>query len=423
MLKKEEKRMDNKIPQKLYSLEITTNIGCKINCKHCPQSTLIHTYRESRNNVNSNMMSLEMFKTCIAKVIPGGTISFCGMSEPFLNHECAKMIRYAYEQGYRIMLFTTLVGMSMSDLELIQDIQFHSVCLHIPDQLCNAHIDISDEYIQVLKEFTKKIKINSYSCHGEVHDLVKEYILQDVYLRTKLHGRAGNIEDDGIEKYEHKGKIICTCGELHGGFTPILLPDGTVLICGNDYGMKHVLGNLYKQEWKDIAQGEELKKVLYGFQDDRVDTLCRHCHNARSADETQSREFIAGPINALCVANLMNDGKDAVESPSKQEIMEKLKYAKNICVFGYGKLFHDNYYLSAWNDVIGANYITDNDFSKIEPDTVPGMKVIEPDKLKSIDDLLIVTYVKEDREIRTQLTEMGLTNCINIYDIYKLSQG
>lgn len=414
--------MNGRMPRKLYSLEITTNIGCRVNCRHCPQSVFIQAYKGNGNDFQPNVMSFDLFKKCISKVVNGGTISFCGMSEPFLNPACARMIRYAYEQGYKVLLFTTLEGMSPSDLEMIQDVEFHSVCLHIPDKSLNAHINISDEYIQILKKFTEKVKINSYSCHGEIHELVEKHVLRDVYMRTKLHGRAGNVQCEDVERYEHTGKILCTCGERQGGFTPILLPDGTLLLCGNDYGMKHKLGNLNEQEWEDIACGSEIKRVLYGFQNEKEDTLCRHCHNARPVDGTWDGEFIAGPINALYIANVLQDSEKIQLPLAAREVVMKMKNSKNICIFGCGKLFHDNYYLSTWNDVIGANYVTDNDFGKAELESGAGLKAVSPDKLKDIEDLLVVTYVKDDKAIQAQLNEMGITNYVNIYDIYNVSQ-
>lgn len=415
--------MRGRIPENIYCLEITTNIGCSVNCKYCPQGLLIKSYTDNGRNKNNLMMSFELFKKCIGKVVKKGTVSFCGMSEPFLNPECAKMIKYAYAQGYSVNLFTTLVGMKKEDLELIKDVKFNNVVLHIPDEEGNARFNVNEEYLSILKMFSQNIRIDSYSCHGTVHKSIRDYISEEVYMRNKLHGRAGNVEEHDVEAYSHTGSIVCTCGIGRTGATPILLPDGRLLLCGNDYGMRHVLGNLYLQEWNEIASGEEMKKILYGFQDDTYDTLCRHCHNAIPATSKDRGEFLVGPMNALVVSNLLQDIKDKKYEPNEKQkqIANQLTNSKNICIFGCGKLFRDNYFLSTWNDVIGANILTDNNAENLWSIDSGEMQKILPEELQSLDDLLVVTYVKESQAIEKQLQEMNISNIVNIYDIYNFS--
>ncbi len=88
-------------------------------------------------------------------VMEGGGVTFSGMVEPFHNPQCAEMILYAYDKGYKISLFTTLVGMKEKDLEIIKDIEFDHVTLHIPDEKYNSKFVINDEYIDILKKFKK----------------------------------------------------------------------------------------------------------------------------------------------------------------------------------------------------------------------------------------------------------------------------
>ena len=78
-------------------LEITTKIGCDINCKYCPQKLLISRYF-SENIDRPVFMSFETFKTCIDKVPTDVKITFAGMSEPWLNQEFTKMFSYASEK-------------------------------------------------------------------------------------------------------------------------------------------------------------------------------------------------------------------------------------------------------------------------------------------------------------------------------------
>lgn len=99
--------MNNEI--KLHGLEFTLAIGCKLDCKYCPQEKLIKKYINKYGNDNI-YMKFEDFKKCLSKVYKGSGISFAGMVEPFHNKDCARMIKYAYDLGYKISLDTTLVA-------------------------------------------------------------------------------------------------------------------------------------------------------------------------------------------------------------------------------------------------------------------------------------------------------------------------
>lgn len=65
----------------------------------------------------------------------------------------------------------------------------------------------------------------------------------------------------------------------------ILLPDGSVVLCCMDFGMKHVLGNLAKQSYEELFTGKEMQKIKEAMKDDRLDIICRRCS---SAIETQA---------------------------------------------------------------------------------------------------------------------------------------
>lgn len=51
---------------------------------------------------------------------------------------------------------------------------------------------------------------------------------------------------------------------------------------------------------------------------------------------------------------------------------------------------------------------------------IQGVRCVPPSELGKIENLLCVTYVKNDVEIRKQLRQLGIRNIINVYDIYNL---
>jgi len=57
----------------------------------------------------------------------------------------------------------------------------------------------------------------------------------------------------------------------------VLLPNGDVVICCMDYGNKHVIGNLMTSSYESLFQSEEYNRLLRGFKEESIDTLCRTC--------------------------------------------------------------------------------------------------------------------------------------------------
>ncbi|MEG2022008.1 MAG: hypothetical protein RR087_09535, partial [Oscillospiraceae bacterium] len=197
------------------TLEITTRIGCSVNCVYCPQKQLVKRYHEMGKISNKPVsMSLETFKKCIDKVPKDTRIDFSGMAEPWLNNECTKMVEYAHEQGYSIAVYTTLIGMTMNDWNILKDIPMEELVLHIPDDKSNSHIDVTPEYIALLQEVVHAKKngvpiVSGYSCHAGIHQDIVAAIPKDGKLITEMQDRAGNLDNEYVEHHNPKGEILC----------------------------------------------------------------------------------------------------------------------------------------------------------------------------------------------------------------------
>lgn len=265
-------------------MEITTVVGCSVNCKYCPQSTLINSYYKD-DKTRTRTMSFETYKTCIDKLDKRIQIFFVGMAEPFLNRDCLKMIEYAIDKGHDVSVYTTGVGLTLDDCKRLVKLPINSVILHAPDEQNYAHINYTDEYWDVIKLLINSKKengsdfVDSCSAQGKVLREFNEINNGRVRVETYLHDRAGNIKDDSdkIDKVEYvEGKIYCChCGKRldHN----ILLPDGTVLLCCMDYAMRHCIGNLLYESYEDIINGKIMRRIKEGLEDGNVDLLCRTC--------------------------------------------------------------------------------------------------------------------------------------------------
>ena len=263
-------------------LQITTQIGCKIDCRYCPQETFIKRYREDKSRELS--MAFADYKLFVDRTDPNVIIDFAGFSEPFFHPDAVEMMKYAHEMGHPVELFTTLVGLDRGRFDLVKGIPFREVVLHIPDKESNSKIPITDEYLDLLKTVldTKKPDGCPFadwgSCHGEIADEVQELIDGRLRVITQLHDRAGNLTDGELERQVGKrGPIRCSNTEAYYHNHNVLLPDGTVGLCDSDWGMKHVLGNLKEQSYAEILNGTESREIRSLRESEDGDVICRKC--------------------------------------------------------------------------------------------------------------------------------------------------
>lgn len=247
-------------------LEITTHIGCPMDCLDCPQGLLRSKYMGKRD------LDLEDYKRVIDKVPPRTRIDFSGMCEPFTNKHCADMILYAAEKGFPLALYTTLQGATLEDYERLKDVRYEVVTIHLPDMDGRSYFNITDEYLEVLSKW----ECHNYSCHGRIDNRVLPYLKQR-NLITYMHDRAGNVEGRPHKLVDSDHRIWCaTSGRAmdHN----VLLPDGTVLMCCMDYGMTGVFGNLFEQSYDEVINSDTAK--LMRMKLDGGESICRHCTNA-----------------------------------------------------------------------------------------------------------------------------------------------
>ena len=247
-------------------LEITTHIGCPVNCTDCPQSLLLERYKGKRT------LDFDDYKRVIDKVPPGTRIDFSGMCEPFTNKRCADMILYAREKGFPLALYTTLQGATLEDYERLKDVRYEVVTIHLPDKEGRSHFRITDEYMELLRLW----ECDNYSCHGEIDDGVKP-LMKRRNLITFMHDRAGNVDGRGHRTIEPDRNLWCiTSGKSMNH--NVLLPDGTVLMCCMDYGMTGVFGNLFNQSYDEVLNSPAACRMRETL--NKGESICRHCANA-----------------------------------------------------------------------------------------------------------------------------------------------
>lgn len=267
-------------PTMEFTTSIDTQNGCVVDCVFCPQRTLQKSYKGER------FMTLENFKKAVDKLPQEVRVTFAGFTEPWLNKNCTDMVLYAHEKGHPISIFTTGIGMSIDDIERIKHIPFAGnpngcFTLHLPDQERKAKHPITKRYIEVIEHIGKiQNEIHNFTtmCMGAVHEDVRHvFETAPVY---DMWSRAGNLVGEMIMKPElldrkaewkiaDHGNKKMTCGCLEKMYHNVMLPNGDVSLCCMDYGLKHILGNLYEQSYEEIVP-----------ENNQCFELCRLCENA-----------------------------------------------------------------------------------------------------------------------------------------------
>jgi radical SAM protein with 4Fe4S-binding SPASM domain len=195
------------------------------------------------------------------------------------------MALYANKKGHRISVFTTLVGMKVSDVAQLEHIPFGFFRVHLPTERGLETINTDENYLPVLDRLlSSKIKAKYHGHGGSIRPQIRKQIEksnENVELRS-LYSRSGNFKaEKRLQRKKKRGAIRCV-RKLRNN---VLLPNGDVVLCSNDYGMKHVLGNLLSENYESLFNSPELLLIEKGQRDESLDILCRHCDNfCRNAD-------------------------------------------------------------------------------------------------------------------------------------------
>jgi len=278
------------------TLAVTTAVGCPNACKVCPQELFVGRYRQTKG---IKYLRFDCFKRCLDGMPRHVRIDFGGMGEPWSNPECTEMILYAHEIGFKLTVFTTCVGMTISDLQQIRHIPFVTFVVHLPDDGLNMPFPKMHGYMAVLKELClTHIAHVSFMAMGSIHPDLQALFCDNVsgYIFTD---RAGNLA--GSHPIRKTGIIRCIVSqEMRRN---VLLPNGDVVLCCQDWGMQNVLGNLNAGKYEDLFTSQQYRNVLARQNSESEgDILCRYCEWSGSRLRAKSiwvREVVKETIQPI----------------------------------------------------------------------------------------------------------------------------
>lgn len=287
------------------TMEFTLMVGCPLKCGFCPQDRLRATYGK-----DTKYLSLDAFQTILARIPDHVRIDFSGMAEPWANPDATAMLRHALERGYTVAIYTTLYGMTPDDRDAVIALLRHHaaqvevLCLHLPDRNGNMRgWRYSAEYDANLRAFLAlaearalpQVEIMTMDGTGRPH---RDLDHLDIKLGAWMgHTRAGNVAASDVNGQRiattprHETAVTCA-------FTPfydqnVCLPNGDVVLCCMDYGLKHRIGNLLHQDYYDIFGTDTMAALRRENMTPRFASasLCKSCDRAQPHAIGAPRQF------------------------------------------------------------------------------------------------------------------------------------
>jgi len=267
--------------QNRASLEITVRVGCGRMCDYCPQELFIESFK-AKSPGKTRVLTLLDLQTYIKNVRNTTLIKWTGFTEPLDAKEFPEMIEFLRESGFEQTISTTLCGNKRSVEYFITNLsKFKQITLHLPDDQGLMKGKFDENYALLLETLIQNY--TSAKCKPQVdlfligrnwHNSIKDIIdlslkngvfSQENVVKAKyLNTRAGsiNVNRFGLkvsgESLQKGEKYYCSYKRLNQG---VLIPDGSVILCCQDYGMVHTIGSLKNSKLDDVYNSIETDTV------------------------------------------------------------------------------------------------------------------------------------------------------------------
>ena len=280
----ERNRLEEVLPLKFpYSLMLDPCNLCNFKCKFCAlqNSNEEHSFRKQ-------FMEWELFKKIIDDIseFPERlkVLRISGQGEPFLNPNIIKMFSYAKEKQVADFTETVTNGSKLCpefNTELVASgidrirISIEEVSEKGYEDIANCKIDF-DRFVENIKDLHDKskdkceiyIKIVDaavdtdekkklfYDTFGDICDRI--WIDQVIPLWSDYDEIRNNfqIQNKGMHGQALQAVKVCP----FSFYNLLINPDGDVTACCADWRRKLILGNLGKQTFVEVWNGEVLKK-------------------------------------------------------------------------------------------------------------------------------------------------------------------
>ena len=292
-------------------LELSVRVGCGRLCDYCPQDSYIKSYKNLFPE-SDKWLTLDIMES-VEKNIPSNTIiHWTGFTEPLDCKDFTVISDFLHLKRYKQLISTTLVGSKVNQRYFLENMNYFDsgITFHLPDSegLMKGKFDI--EYSLFLEEVISNLVVNGiekyqffligndwHPCVKKVLEKYKSVIPEDRIVKAKyLNTRVSAVIplQFGLKQSEmalsSDSEFYCSYKRLNQG---VLLPNGKVTICCQDYGLEGVLGsletetldNIYNVIENDVIKREEFRKGNF--------SPCKKCEHYRPITESSTKGRIS----------------------------------------------------------------------------------------------------------------------------------
>lgn len=253
------------------ALEICVKVGCGLLCDYCPQNAYIGNYR-SRYQDDEKVLTEETFRSVLRNVPNSVYIKWSAFTEPLDSRIFPLLAIHLKDHGYKQQISTTLHGCAESVLWFRDNLGvFEQITLHLPDnsRLMKSHV--SETYLSNLDQLLRNAcdlgfgedRLVVFLIGNDFHENIKSLLglhlskgsisEAQIHKAQVLNTRNSTIDVNrlGISKVSARSFVqrdkgdrenyYCAYRRLNAG---VLLPNGQVAICSQDYNLDFILGSL-----------------------------------------------------------------------------------------------------------------------------------------------------------------------------------
>ena len=284
-------------------LEISVRSACGKMCDYCPQDAYIKNYKLNYPGA-PKYLTLETAKACALNIPTTTQLRWTGFTEPFDCGEFPEIVSFFHAQGYNQIISTTLLGPKKSQDFFLENLDFFrdGITLHLPDNegLMKGRFDERyAKYVSLTLErlasqnIPYEVFLIGESLHHSISTAIeshKKEVVQAKYLNTRVG--AVNAESFKLKVSEtireESATYYCAYKRLNQG---VMLPNGRVALCCQDYGLEHVLGSLLESPLSELYSAIQRNEITKDAFEKGKFSPCNRCEHYRplSASQTTGR--------------------------------------------------------------------------------------------------------------------------------------
>lgn len=251
-------------------LELSVRVGCGRLCDYCPQELYIARFKQLKNP-GDRWLTMDTIREISSNIPTETVISWTGFTEPFDCKEFEEIVLHFAERGMDQLINTTLYGLKKNKEFFLEHINLfkEGITLHLPDGQGYMKGNFDASYTAFVQSVIDKLVAGNLEkfdffligedFHPSIKDTVEAYesaygshrIIKAKFLNTRSAAvDVGSLGLKATQALRSEGKTFhCTYKRLNRG---VLLPNGSVVICCQDYGLEGVLGSLKTMNLREI---------------------------------------------------------------------------------------------------------------------------------------------------------------------------